>query len=100
MDERIEALLKDLQEEQGKDSSMIRENVRRPPYFADLNQGLKEVADARNMTLSDLISSIDAERKQANLSSAIRPFILDFHRKHLEEVAARDIMAKRPASTA
>jgi predicted DNA-binding ribbon-helix-helix protein len=62
--------------------------------------GLKEIAGARNMTLSDLISSIDAERRQANLSSAIRLFILDFHRKHLEEVAARDMMATRPASTA
>jgi predicted DNA-binding ribbon-helix-helix protein len=62
--------------------------------------GLKEIAGARNMTLSDLISSIDTERKQANLSSAIRLFILDFNRKHLEEVAACDMMATRPASTA
>jgi predicted DNA-binding ribbon-helix-helix protein len=63
-------------------------------------KGLKEIAGARNTTLSDLISSIDAERKQANLSSAIRLFILDFNRKHLEEVAASDMMATRPASTA
>jgi len=30
-------------------------------------KGLKEIAGARNMTLSDLISSIDAERKHAKL---------------------------------
>jgi predicted DNA-binding ribbon-helix-helix protein len=63
-------------------------------------KGLKEIAGARNMTLSDLISSIDAERKHANLSSAIRLFILDFHRGHLAEAAARDMVATRPASTA
>ena len=55
-------------------------------------RGLKEIAGARNMTLSDLISSIDVERKHANLSSAVRLFILDFHRNHLEEAAARDMM--------
>ena len=63
-------------------------------------KGLKEIAGARNMTLSDLISSIDAGRKHANLSSAIRLFILDFHRNHLEEATAPDMMATRPASTA
>ena len=63
-------------------------------------KGLKEIAGARKMTLSDLISSIDAERKHANLSSAIRLFILDFHRSHLEQVAARNVALVRPANTA
>ena len=63
-------------------------------------KGLKEIAGARNMTLSDLVSSIDAERKQANLSSAIRLFILDFHRNHLQQAAARDMMAKRRTNIA
>jgi predicted DNA-binding ribbon-helix-helix protein len=63
-------------------------------------KGLKEIAGARKMTLSDLISCIDAERKHANLSSAIRLFILDFHRGHLVEAAACDVMATRRASTA
>jgi predicted DNA-binding ribbon-helix-helix protein len=62
--------------------------------------GLKEIASGRDMTMSDLVALIDTDRKQANLSSAIRLFILDFYRKHLEEVAAHDIMATRPASTA
>ena len=43
-------------------------------------RALKEIAAGRNLTLSDLVASIDAERKHANLSSAIRLFILDFYR--------------------
>ena len=40
-------------------------------------KGLKEIADDRNVTLSDLVSSIDTDRQQGNLSSAIRLFVLD-----------------------
>jgi predicted DNA-binding ribbon-helix-helix protein len=42
--------------------------------------GLKEIAAARNIALSDLVSSIDAARKHGNLSSALRLFVLDFYR--------------------
>jgi predicted DNA-binding ribbon-helix-helix protein len=52
------------------------------------------------MTLSDLVSSIDAERKQANLSSAIRLFILEFHRSHVAAAAARAALATPRASNA
>src|SRR5258708_14200889 len=41
---------------------------------------LKDIAAFRNMPLSDLIASVDRERAQANLSSAIRLFILEFCR--------------------
>ena len=47
--------------------------------------GLKDVAAARNMTLSDLVGSIDADRRQGNLSSAIRLFVLDHYRSQLSE---------------
>jgi predicted DNA-binding ribbon-helix-helix protein len=40
---------------------------------------LREIANARGETLSDLIASIDAERKFANLSSAVRLFVLGFY---------------------
>ena len=33
---------------------------------------LKDIAGTRNMTLSELVASIDADRRQGNLSSAIR----------------------------
>ena len=47
--------------------------------------GLKDVAAARSMTLSDLVGSIDADRRQGNLSSAIRLFVLDHYRSQLSE---------------
>ena len=43
-------------------------------------QGLKEIADDRSMTLSDLVSTIDTDRRHGNLSSAIRLFVLDHYR--------------------
>ncbi len=42
--------------------------------------GLKDIATARNQTLSELVASIDADRRQGNLSSAIRLFVLDHYR--------------------
>jgi predicted DNA-binding ribbon-helix-helix protein len=46
---------------------------------------LKEIAHARNTTLSGLISIIDSERELGNLSSAIRLFVLDHYRQRLTE---------------
>ena len=45
--------------------------------------GLKDIAASRNMTLSDLVGSIDTDRRQGNLSSAIRLFVLDYYRSQL-----------------
>jgi predicted DNA-binding ribbon-helix-helix protein len=41
-------------------------------------KGLKEIAGGRDMTLSDLVDTIDTKRQHGNLSSAIRLFVLDF----------------------
>jgi predicted DNA-binding ribbon-helix-helix protein len=38
---------------------------------------LKDIAASRRQTVSDLVGTIDADRKQGNLSSAIRLFVLD-----------------------
>ena len=46
-------------------------------------KGLKEIAGGRDMTLSDLVATIDSERQHGNLSSAIRLFMLDFYRQQL-----------------
>jgi len=43
-------------------------------------QGLKQIAGERELTLSDLVATIDTERRQGNLSSAIRLFVLDYYR--------------------
>ena len=48
--------------------------------------GMKEIASGRNITLSDLVTAIDSERRQGNLSSAIRLFVLDFYRNQLVDV--------------
>jgi predicted DNA-binding ribbon-helix-helix protein len=51
-------------------------------------QALCEIAGRRNMRLSELVTSIDAERAHPNLSSAIRLFVLTFYRLELEEMRA------------
>ena len=43
-------------------------------------QALKEIANDRQMTLSDLVGTIDTDRHNGNLSSAIRLFVLDHYR--------------------
>ena len=51
-------------------------------------KGLKEIADDRSQTLSELVSTIDTDRRHGNLSSAIRLFVLDHYRNGA--VAARE----------
>ena len=46
-------------------------------------KGLKEIAGGRHVTLSDLVGTINSERRHGNLSSAIRLFVLDFYRQQL-----------------
>ena len=38
--------------------------------------GLKEIAVGRGVTVSELVTSINSERRDANLSSAVRVFVL------------------------
>ena len=47
--------------------------------------GLKEIGRKRLLTLSDLIGSIDAERQQGNLSSALRLYVLEFYRRQVRK---------------
>ncbi len=63
-------------------------------------KGLKEIAGGRNVTLSDLVSTIDSDRRHGNLSSAIRLFVLDHYRQsdsRAETVALDSIAAARSA---
>ena len=41
---------------------------------------LKEIAGERGMTVAELVAAIDGEREHANLSSAIRLFVLGVYR--------------------
>jgi predicted DNA-binding ribbon-helix-helix protein len=42
-------------------------------------QSLKQIANDRDITLSELVASIDTDRVNGNLSSAIRLFVLDHY---------------------
>jgi predicted DNA-binding ribbon-helix-helix protein len=42
--------------------------------------GLKDIASSRRSTLSNLIGSINTDREQGNLSSAIRLFVLNHYK--------------------
>ena len=44
---------------------------------------LKEIAGERGMTLAAMIGAIDGDREHANLSSAIRLFVLGVYRDQL-----------------
>lgn len=66
-------------------------------------KGLKDIAGARDMTLSELVAAIDSERRHGNLSSAIRLFVLDHYRGQQSDErsgrgSARELIASRPAS--
>ena len=60
-------------------------------------KALKEIAGGRELTLSDLVASIDTDRRQGNLSSAIRLFVLDHYRAQIGERRAGGSRARRAA---
>ena len=53
-------------------------------------KGLKEIAGKRLITLAALVDSIDAQRQQGNLSSALRLFVLEFYRSQIPEGEGRE----------
>jgi predicted DNA-binding ribbon-helix-helix protein len=60
-------------------------------------KGLKDIAVSRQMTLSDLVATIDTGRPHGNLSSAIRLYVLNHYQARTDsrgeaEQPARDIM--------
>ena len=57
-------------------------------------EGLKDIAKARRVTLSDLVSGIDTNREQGNLSSAVRLFVLS----HYQAQAASHLKDGRPSA--
>jgi len=68
-------------------------------------KGLKEIAGGRDVTLSDLVSTIDSDRRHGNLSSAIRLFVLDHYRAQIpaqqtEHGVSRDVIGGRASEPA
>jgi predicted DNA-binding ribbon-helix-helix protein len=46
-------------------------------------KGLKEIARGRDLTLSEMVATIDSERAQGNLSSTLRLFVLEHYRAQI-----------------
>jgi predicted DNA-binding ribbon-helix-helix protein len=61
------------------------------PFWADL----KQIAHTQHVTLSALVSRIDGEREQSNLSSAIRLFVLDHFRSEDKRTEAAKVDLSR-----
>lgn len=59
-------------------------------------QVLKDIARERGQTLSDLVSSVDAQRKQGNLSSALRLFVLEWCQQQHEPAEDRPTDTRPP----
>ena len=64
------------------------------PFWNDL----KRIAHAKRVTLSELIAQIDGARKQSNLSSAIRLFVLEHFQNENRRVDVTD--ARRASASA
>ena len=64
-------------------------------------KGLKDIAGDRDITLSDLVASIDTDRRHGNLSSAIRLFVLDHYRgqSSSDDATSREVIGTRVAPT-
>jgi predicted DNA-binding ribbon-helix-helix protein len=45
---------------------------------------LKEIAAAQGTPVGRLVATIDSERQHANLSSAVRLFVLDYYRSRMQ----------------
>jgi predicted DNA-binding ribbon-helix-helix protein len=58
-------------------------------------RGLKEVALARGLTVSELVNVIDSGRAHGNLSSAIRLCVLDHYRTIFSTATNQRITAKK-----
>ena len=64
------------------------------PFWSDL----KRIAHAKRVTLSELVAQIDGARKQSNLSSAIRLFVLEHFQNENKRVDVTD--ARRSSASA
>jgi predicted DNA-binding ribbon-helix-helix protein len=63
------------------------------PFWGDL----KNIAHAQRVTLSELVAQIDGARKQSNLSSAIRLFVLEHFQNENKRVDVTDRRASASA---
>jgi predicted DNA-binding ribbon-helix-helix protein len=72
----------------GKHTVVVKKRKTSISLEDDFWQSLHEIARLRRVSLSRLITTIDADREFANLSSTIRLFVLRFFREQLAEQRA------------
>jgi predicted DNA-binding ribbon-helix-helix protein len=58
-------------------------------------QGLKEIAQARNQSIAELLVQIDSSR-QGNFSSAIRTFVFDYFHSQIASASTHGFEAGMP----
>jgi predicted DNA-binding ribbon-helix-helix protein len=61
--------------------------------------GLKEIAAERGITLGELVGTIDGNRQHANLSSAIRLFVLGVYRDHHRQDRTQEMLVPEARKT-
>jgi predicted DNA-binding ribbon-helix-helix protein len=61
---------------------------------------LKAIAGDRHVTLSELVSGIDMQRQNGNLSSALRLFVLDHYRGKAAEKPGDEMLDQQSPPTA
>lgn len=74
------------------DASVVKRSVRiaghptsislEEPFWTEL----KRIADARGLSLNALITGVDARRRQANLSSALRLLVIADLKRQIEDI--------------
>ena len=61
---------------------------------------LKKIAGDRNVTLSELVGGINAQRQHGNLSSALRLFVLEYYRGKAAEKPGDEMLGQQSPPTA
>jgi len=74
-------------DEAPRKSTVVKRSVRAAGHQTSVSledafwQSLKQMAREHDTTPSELVADINSKRRHANLSSAIRLFVLDFYRQ-------------------
>jgi predicted DNA-binding ribbon-helix-helix protein len=71
-------------------ASPIRKRSVKVPGRKSSVRALHEIARARGSTLSALVNSVHQQRKQGNLSSALRVFVLEHFRSVIAKQEQRE----------
>jgi len=75
-------------------SAVIKRSIARDGHRSSVSlenefwDALRESADSKNMTVSDVVATLDRGGNRNNLSSAIRVFVLDHYRRSSEHTPA------------